>query len=171
MTIPQMAETPGETDWFVRDRFGLFVHWGIYSVAARHEWVKSRERTSDEEYQRYFEHFDPDLYDPATWASAAKGAGMKYAVITSKHHDGFCLWDSELTDYKSPNTPAGRDLLGPWVDAFRAEGFRTGFYHSLIDWHHPEFTIDGLHPQRDDPALARSGKIRDMMKYTQYLHG
>jgi alpha-L-fucosidase len=157
--------------WFIHDRFGLFVHWGIYSVAARHEWVKNRERISDAAYQPYFDYFDPDLYDPKAWAAAAKAAGMKYAVITTKHHDGFCLWDSKLTDYKAPNTPAGRDLILPFVNAFRAEGLKVGFYHSLIDWHHPEFPIDGHHPQRDDLELRERAKGRDIRKYAEYLHG
>ena len=99
--------TVGNTDWFVHDRFGLFIHWGTYALAARHEWVKNRERIPDSVYQKYFDHFDPDLYDPVEWAQAAKHAGMKYFVITTKHHEGFCLWDSKLTDYKAPNTPAG----------------------------------------------------------------
>ena len=159
------------SDWFVHDRFGLFIHWGIYSAAARHEWVKNREMISDEDYQKYFDHFDPDLYDPSTWAQAAKDAGMKYFVVTSKHHDGFCLWDSALTDYKATNTPAGRDLLGPMMQAFRTEGFKVGFYHSLLDWHHPEFPVDGLHPMRENMAFREAAKNRDISKYADYLHG
>ncbi len=167
MWTPENADI----DWFVNGRFGLFIHWGIYSAAARHEWVMNREKIHPDTYRRYFEHFDPDLYDPESWAKAAKEAGMKYFVITTKHHDGFCLWDSKLTEYKAPNTPAGRDLLRPMVDAFRAEGLRVGFYHSLIDWHHPEFPIDGVHPQRDDEAFREAAKHRDMKKYVAYLHG
>ncbi len=163
--------TTDRNAWFIHDRFGLFVHWGIYASAARHEWVKSRERIGDEQYQRYFDHFDPDLYDPRAWARIARQAGMKYAVITSKHHDGFCLWDSKLTDYKAPNTPARRDLLHPFVDAFRAEGLKVGFYHSLIDWHHPEFPVDGFHPQRDDLEFRERAKNRDIRRYVEYLHG
>lgn len=159
------------TDWFIHDRFGLFIHWGIYAAAARHEWVKQRERMTDADYRPYFDHFDPDLYDPATWAREAKAAGMKYAVITTKHHDGFCLWDSALTDYTAPNTPAGRDLLRPFVEAFRTEGFKIGFYHSLIDWHHPAFPVDGLHPQRDDEAFREAAQGRDIADYRAYLHG
>jgi alpha-L-fucosidase len=165
------APTAGDTGWFVHDRFGLFIHWGIYSVAARHEWVKHRERIRDEEYRRYFDAFDPDLYDPAVWAREAVNAGMKYFVVTTKHHDGFCLWDSALTDYKAPNTPAGRDLLRPMVEAFRAQGFKVGFYHSVVDWHHPEFPVDGLHPQRDDVAFREAQTGRDIRKYAEYLHG
>jgi alpha-L-fucosidase len=158
-------------DWFVHNRFGLFIHWGLYALPARHEWVKNREMLTDEHYQRYFKHFDPDLYDPKAWARTAKRAGMRYAVLTTKHHEGFCLWDSQLTDYKAPNTPAGRDLLRPWVEAFRAEGLKIGFYHSLIDWHHPEFPVDGLHPQREDLAFREQAQGRDVSKYAEYLHG
>jgi len=167
----QPEPTPGDTSWFVHDRFGMFIHWGIYASAARHEWVKSREEIDDANYARYFDHFDPDLYNPKEWARIAKEAGMKYAVITTKHHDGFCLWDSRLTDYKAPNTPAGRDLLRPWVEAYREAGLKIGFYHSLIDWHHPEFPIDVYHPLRNRPDAAELNKSRDIRKYAEYLHG
>jgi alpha-L-fucosidase len=169
--IAQPAPTTGDTEWFTHDRFGLFIHWGLYALPARHEWVKQRERIRDEDYQPYFDHFDPDLYDPAQWARDAKAAGMKYVVLTTKHHEGFCLWDSALTDYKAPNTPAGRDLLRPFVDAFRAEGLRIGFYHSLIDWHHLEFPVDGLHSQRDDEEFKAANQGRDIRRYAEYLHG
>jgi alpha-L-fucosidase len=170
--VPPLPEpTAGKTDWFVHDRFGLFIHWGIYALPARHEWVKNREKIPDEVYQRYFNHFDPDLYDPRAWARTAREAGMQYFVVTTKHHDGFCLWDSDLTDYKATNTPYGRDLIRPMVEAFREEGLKVGFYHSLIDWHHPEFPIDGLHPQREDLAIREREKGRDIAKYREYLHG
>jgi alpha-L-fucosidase len=156
--------------WFSESRFGMFVHWGLYSLAARHEWVKNREQMTDEHYQRYFDHFDPDLYDPAEWARLAKNAGMRYVVLTTKHHDGFCLWDSAQTDYKVTRTPWGKDLIAPYVEALRAEGLKVGFYHSLIDWHHPEFPVDSLHPQREDEAFKAAAKDRDISKYADYLH-
>ena len=116
-------KTDGDTSWFVKDRFGLFIHWGLYSMGARHEWLKHSEKIPNETYdERYFKRFDPDLYDPEAWADACAGAGMKYFVITTKHHEGFCLWDSKHTEYKAPNTPAKRDLLRPMVDAFRKRG-------------------------------------------------
>lgn len=170
----QIQPTPGDSSWFTHDRFGLFIHWGLYAMAARHEWIKSRERITDDVYDRYFKHFDPDLYDPAKWADAAADAGMKYFVITTKHHDGFCLWDSALTDYKAPNTPAGRDLIRPMVDAFRGRGMRTGFYHSLIDWHHPQYVVDTAnHPRRGDgpDKIAQLNQGRDQQRYIEYLHG
>lgn len=168
----QQYPVSGDTEWFVHDRFGLFIHWGIYALPARHEWVKSREQISDEAYQKYFDHFDPDLYDPGAWADLAAGAGMKYFVITTKHHDGFCLWDSDLTDWKSTNTPCGKDLIAPMCDAFRARDMKVGFYHSLIDWHHPEYVIDNRnHPQRNHPDRDALNATRDQMKYADYLHG
>jgi alpha-L-fucosidase len=165
-----VLKTPGDTDWFVHDRFGLFIHWGLYALPARHEWVKQAERMTDEQYEKYFKHFDPDLYDPTLWARAASGAGMKYFVVTTKHHEGFCLWDSQQTDYKAPNTPAGRDLLRPMVDAFRGENMRVGFYHSLIDWHHPQFIVDDLHALRDHPDRAKMNVGREQSRYAEYLH-
>jgi alpha-L-fucosidase len=162
--------TQGDTSWFVQDRFGMFIHWGLYALSARHEWVKSIEEITGEDYQKYFDHFNPDLYNPAAWAQAARAAGMKYMVVTSKHHDGFCLWDSAHTDYKVTNTPYGKDLLRPLVDAFKAEGLRVGFYYSLIDWHHPHFPIDIYHPLRNHPDAHAMNRDRDITQYADYLH-
>jgi alpha-L-fucosidase len=156
--------------WFTESRFGMFVHWGLYSLAARHEWVKNRERLTDEDYQPYFDHFDPDLYDPAEWARLARAAGMRYVVLTTKHHDGFCLWDSAQTEYKATRTPYGKDLVAPFVQAVRDQGLRVGFYHSLLDWHHPQFPVDCHHPQRDDEEFKAANAGRDIRKYTDYLH-
>ena len=162
-------KTPGDTAWFTRDRFGMFIHWGLYSMPARHEWIKTREMIPEEKYDKYFKYFDPDLYDAHEWARQAKAAGMKYAVLTTKHHEGFCMFDSKYTDYKCTNTPAGRDLVREYVDAFRAEGLHVGFYYSLIDWHHPDFPIDMLHPRREDPDAYEQSKNRDMHKYAEYM--
>ncbi|MBR2354394.1 MAG: alpha-L-fucosidase [Clostridia bacterium] len=167
-TYPRI-KTIGETDWFVHDRFGMFIHFGLYALPARHEWIKEREKISEEKYQKYFDHFNPDLMDARDWARQAKAAGMKYAVLTAKHHEGFCLFDSQYTDYKSTNTPCGRDLVREFVDAFRAEGLKVGFYYSLIDWHHPDFPIDRKHPRRLDPDAEAQDKGRDMKKYAEYM--
>ncbi|GAA1588648.1 MULTISPECIES: alpha-L-fucosidase [Kribbella] len=165
---PPAASVEKFRDW----RFGLFVHWGLYSLPARHEWVKNYERLTDEDYQPYFDHFEPDLYDPSKWARAAREAGMKYAVLTTKHHEGFCLWDSEVSDYTVAHTAwgAGKDLVKQFVEACRAEGLGVGFYHSLIDWHHPEFPIDLVHPQRDDEEAIAKAAGRDVQVYADYLH-
>ena len=163
-------EPKGDWKWWVEARFGMFIHWGLYALPARHEWVKNRERITDEEYQKYFDHFNPDLYDPRAWARTAKETGMKYVVVTTKHHEGFCLWDSKYTDYKATNTPYGKDLIRPLVEAFREEGLRIGFYYSLIDWHHPEFPVDRLHPMRDNEEFRERARGRDIRKYAEYLH-
>ncbi len=168
LTVPQ--PTPGNSDWFRHDRFGMFIHWGLYSLPARHEWVKSNEQIPTEVYDKYFRHFDPDLYDPRAWAKAAREAGMKYFVITTKHHEGFCLWDTKYTDYKVTNTPYGRDVLRPMVEAFREEGLRVGFYHSLLDWHHPDYTVDACHPMRSNADYIARDSERDMERYVEYLY-
>lgn len=162
-------KTPGDTSWFVQDRFGMFIHFGLYAMPARSEWVKSLEKMEEDKYELYFKHFNPDLFDAKEWAKAAKDAGMKYAVLTTKHHEGFCLFDSKYTDYKITNTAFGRDLVKEYADAFRAEGLKVGFYYSLIDWHHPEFTLDRRHPRRDDPDAFEQNQGRDIKKYAQYM--
>ena len=162
-------KTPGDTSWFVNDRFGMFIHFGLYAMPARHEWIKSRERISEEQYDKYFKYFNPDLFDAKDWARQAREAGMKYVVLTAKHHEGFCLFDSKYTDYKITNTPFGRDLVKEYVEAFRAEGLKVGFYYSLIDWHHPDFTFDFYHPRQDDEDAEKQNEGRDMKKYAQYM--
>ncbi|WP_338788013.1 alpha-L-fucosidase [Metabacillus sp. FJAT-53654] len=161
----------GNPEWFIHDRFGLFIHFGLYSPAARHEWVMTHEKTHPNTYRKYFNHFEPDLLNAKEWAHAAKQAGMKYFVITTKHHEGFALWDTKLSEYKVTNTPIKRDLLREIIDAFSEEGLKVGLYHSLIDWYHPEFTIDGLHPQRDDEDFKKENTDRNMDKYVEFMHG
>ena len=155
--------------WFQEARFGMFLHWGLYSIPGRGEWIRSTEQMPESEYTKYFEEFNPTDYDPKKWARMAKEAGMKYMVMTAKHHDGFCLFDSQYTDYKATNTPAGRDLVREFTDAFRAEGLRVGLYYSLLDWHHPDFTIDVHHPRRDDPDARAQNEGRSMARYCEYV--
>ena len=159
------------TTWFLQDRFGLFIHWGLYAIPARGEWVRSMEKITVEDYQPFFDGFNPKRYDPRAWARMAREAGMRYAVLTTKHHDGFCLFDSQLTDYKATCTPAGRDLVREYVEAFRAEGLKVGFYYSLLDWHHPDYPHYGqsFHPMRENEAFK--GAKHDFNRYVDYLHG
>jgi alpha-L-fucosidase len=167
-----MKESASERmKWFLEARFGMFVHWGLYAIPARGEWVRSHEQISVEDYQPFFNEFNPDDYDPREWARVAKDAGMKYAVLTSKHHDGFCLFDSKLTDYKATNTPARRDLVAEYVEAFRAEGLKVGFYYSLLDWHHPDYPAygDAHHPMRNNEAFK--DRKHNFENYVDYLHG
>ena len=159
--------------WFQEARFGMFIHWGLYAIPARGEWVRSVEQMPEEEYLPFFEEFDPVDYDPRKWARAARKAGMKYAVLTAKHHDGFCLFDSALTDFKATNTKAGRDLVREYLDAFRAEGLKVGLYYSIIDWHHPDYPHygDRNHPMRNSEAEKAVEKERDFDRYLAYMHG
>ena len=115
-----IRKTLGDTEWFMHDRFGMFIHFGLYAMPARHEWVKKTEEITEEHYQKYFGYFNPDMLDAKEWARQAKAAGMKYVVLTTKHHEGFCLFDSKYTDYKITNTKYGKDLVKEYVDAFRA---------------------------------------------------
>ncbi|WP_422657460.1 alpha-L-fucosidase [Paenibacillus sp. EC2-1] len=155
----------------MNNRFGLFIHWGLYAIPARGEWVRSIERISNEQYQPFFDEFNPSRYDPRSWAKAAKAAGQKYAVLTTKHHDGFCLFDSKLTEYKVTNTPAGRDLIREYVDAFREEGISVGFYYSIIDWYHDDYPAynDRIHPMRGVESFK--DKEQDFNRYLDYMHG
>jgi alpha-L-fucosidase len=148
----------------------MFIHWGLYAIPGRGEWVREREAISREDYAPYFSEFNPVRYNPAKWAKTAKSAGIKYAVITAKHHEGFCLFDSKYTDYKATNTPAGRDLLMEFVEAFRNEGIKIGFYYSLFDWNHPDYPHYGdmCHPERK--MEKNKGKVHDFPKYLEYMH-
>lgn len=159
-------------DWYLHDRLGMFIHWGIYSVLGRGEWAMSHEKITAEDYQPNYDNFNPKNFNPKQWAKIAKNAGMKYAVMTSKHHDGFCLFDSEYTDYKSTNTALGRDAIREFVDAFRAEGIKVGIYYSLMDWHHPDFPAYGdlNAPMRDNPAFKEKEKEKDFSRYLKYMH-
>ena len=169
MGLYDIQKTAGDSSWFMHDRFGMFLHFGLYSMPARHEWVRRYEFVPDEKYNLYFKHFNPDLFDAKAWARQAREAGMKYAVLTAKHHEGFCLFDSKYTDFKVTNTAIGRDLVKEFVEAFRAEGLRVGLYYSLLDWNHPDYTIDFKHPHYKDPDAAEQNKSRDFSKYTEYM--
>ena len=130
------------------------------------------EKIPVEDYEKYFDLFEPDLYNPREWARMAKAAGMKYAVITTKHHEGFCLFKTDYTDYQALNPPLCRkDLIREWVETFRAEGLKVGFYYSLLDWHHPDFEIDRIHPQapKDPKDYKKLNKGKDMDRYREYV--
>ena len=166
------ATCPERMQWWTDARFGMFIHFGLYSTVGRKEWVKTLEDMTDADYQKYFDNFDPDKLDAKAWAKAAKSMGMKYAVLTAKHHEGFCLWDTKYTDYKSTKTPFGRDIVREFVDAFRAEGIRVGFYYSLLDWHHPDYTPDRYYPGCFDGKPVDYAKLaegRDMDRYRRYM--
>ena len=126
--------------WFNEARYGLFIHWGPYSVAGRGEWVRNRERIPAEEYKTlYATNFRAEHYDPGAWAQLAKDAGMRYAVLTARHHDGFALWPTRTDDFHAGRLGPQRDLVGPFVEAMRAAGIKVGLYYSPAAWHHPDY--------------------------------
>ena len=144
--------------WWREAKFGMFIHWGLYSVLGRHEWAMEVEGIPISEYQQLAQQFKPKPNAARDWAKLAKQAGMKYMVMTSKHHEGFCNFDTKLTDYCAPKQGPGRDLVREFVEAARAEGLRFGFYYSLMDWHHP----DGARCATDEAARRR---------FVDYIHG
>ena len=150
--------------WWHEAKFGMFIHWGLYSVIGQHEWAKEQEGVPLLQYEILAKHFHPKPNAARDWARLAKRAGQKYMVMTTKHHEGFCNWDTQLTDYNAMDQGPGRDLVREFVDAARAEGLRVGFYYSLMDWHHP----DGAICKTDEAARRRfvdytHGLIRELM--------
>lgn len=144
--------------WWHDARFGMFIHWGLYSVVGRHEWVMEEEAIPVAEYEQLARQFKPKPNAARAWARLARQAGQKYMVMTTKHHEGFCLFDTKLTNYCAPKQACGRDLVREFVDAARGEGMRVGFYYSLMDWHHP----DGARCANDEAARRR---------FVDYIHG
>ncbi len=145
----------------------MFVHWGHYSLLARDAWAMGDEDIPLKEYEQLASRFQPPKDAARNWARLAREAGMKYIVMTAKHHEGFCLFRSQLTDYCAPKQAVGRDLVLEFVEAARAEGLRVGLYYSLMDWHHP----DWRNCKTDEEARKRfvnytHGQVRELL--TQY---
>lgn len=134
-------ESPSYSDrmkWFHQARFGMFIHWGLYSILGRGEWVMFQERIKAREYARLAKRFRPKNFDANTWARTAAEAGMKYMVLTTRHHDGFCLYDSKVSDFTAPRT-GGKDYVAEYVEACRRAGLKVGLYYSLLDWRFPGY--------------------------------
>ena len=160
----QAATRAQRMAWWHAAKFGMFIHWGLYSVLGQHEWAMEAEGIPIPQYELMAKHFHPKPNAARDWARLAKRAGQKYMVMTTKHHEGFCMFDTKLTDYCAPQQGPGRDLVREYVEAARAEGLRVGFYYSLMDWHHP----DGARCKTDEAARKRfvaytHGLIRELM--------
>lgn len=151
------ADRDRRMKWWREARFGMFIHWGLYAQLGRHEWVMNRERIPVEEYEKLADTWKPKERPAREWAKLAKQAGMKYMVMTSKHHEGFCLWDTKQTDYNAAKHGPGRDLVREYVEACREFGLKIGFYYSLMDWHHP----DGALCAKDEAARKRFIEFTD----------
>jgi alpha-L-fucosidase len=152
------ADRARRMKWWHEAKFGMFIHWGLYSVVGHHEWAMEMEGIPVLQYQELAKVFKPQPNAARAWAKLAKQAGQKYMVMTTKHHEGFCNWDTKLTNYCASKQGPGRDLVAEYVEAARAEGLRVGFYYSLMDWHHP----DGARCATDQAARIR---------FVEYTHG
>jgi alpha-L-fucosidase len=157
MTADEKADRARRMQWWHDAKFGMFIHWGLYSVLGRHEWVMENEGIPVAEYEQLAKRFNPKPNAARDWAKLARRAGMKYMVMTTKHHEGFCLFDTKTTNYCATKQAAARDLVKEYVEAARAEGLRVGFYYSLMDWHHP----DGARCMEDEAARKR---------FVEYIH-
>ncbi len=158
-------------EWWSEARFGLFIHWGLYSIPEG-EWggrtdhevfLRNSAQIPVEKYEKLTARFNPVKFNADDWVTMAKNAGMKYIVITSKHHDGFCLFDSKDTDFDVISTPFNRDILKELSDACAKQGMTLCFYHSIMDWHHPDY-LPRRQWEKDRPAEGAN-----MDKYVSYM--
>ena len=152
------ADHERRIQWWRQAKFGMFVHWGLYSILGRDAWAMGDEDIPLLEYEQLASQFQPLPDAPRAWARLAREAGMRYIVLTTKHHEGFCHFDSKLADYCAPKRGPGRDLVREFVAAARAENLRVGFYYSLMDWHHPDWRLAKV-----DPAARK--------RFVDYTHG
>ncbi len=150
--------------WFHEARFGMFIHWGLYSLLGRGEWVMLEERIPAAEYAKLAGEFAPKKFDAFAWADLAVQAGAKYAILTTRHHDGFCLYDSEVSDFTSVRTAAKRDFVAEYVDAFRRAGLKIGFYYSLLDWRFPGYWHPRKYKESADAMVEQyHAQVRELM--------
>ena len=167
------SEQDQRMTWWREARFGMFIHWGLYAIPAGEwgdrkghgEWIRTTARIPKETYAKFQPRWNPTKFDADAWARMAKAAGMKYLVITSKHHDGFCLWDSKETDWDVGNTPHKVDIMAELSAACRRHGVRFCTYHSIMDWHHDDYL-----PRRGWEAGKRSVAGADFDRFERYLH-
>ncbi len=155
-------------DWFFEKRFGLFVHWGLYAIPAWHEQAQWRRRIPRREYEKLAAQFNPVRYDPDAWLDLAEEAGMEYVCFTTKHHDGFCLWDADGTDYNVMNSPYGKDILAMLAEACHRRGVPLCLYYSAADWHHPNYPNQG---RSHELAGPETGDEPDMERYLDFMVG
>jgi len=153
-------------DWFFEKRFGMFVHWGIYSIPAWHEQYQWRARIPRAQYVKYADEFNPKKFNPEQWLDLMQESGQKYITITTKHHDGFCMWDTKQTKYNIMNTPYKKDIIGMLADACHKRKVPLCLYYSIADWHHPNYPNLGRHHELEKPE---PGDQPDWNKYMEFL--
>lgn len=163
---PGLAPRFGDArDWWFEKRFGLFVHWGLYAINGWHEQEQWRARVPRSEYVKLARKWNPVRFNPDQWLDMAEDAGMKYICLTTKHHDGFCLWDTKQTTYNTMNTPYRRDVVKQLADACHRRKFPLCLYYSIADWHQPNYPNQGRHHELPPQA----GDQPDLMKYLEFL--
>jgi alpha-L-fucosidase len=161
------AENLKAREWFQDSKFGMFIHWGVYSVLGDGEWVMNNQRIDKQTYQKLAAFFNPVSFDPKEWVEIAKAAGMKYITITSKHHDGFAMWDSQLTDWDiADRTTYGKDVLKMLAEECKKQGIKLFFYHSQLDWYQ-----DDYFPRGNTGLTAGRPENGNWYKYLDYMDG
>jgi len=153
-------------DWFFQKRYGMFIHWGLYSIPAWHEQYQWRARVPRAEYVKLANKWNPKKFDPEEWLDTMEMAGMKYITITTKHHDGFCLWDTKETKFNTMNTPYKQDIIGKLSDACHRRNVPLCLYYSIADWNHPCYPNQGRHHELAGPE---PGDTPDWDKYMDFL--
>ncbi len=165
-----VAQTKEQTmKWFRDAKFGMFIHWGAYAEIGRNEWARANYNMSIEEYQKYIDRFNPVSFNPDNWFELAKDAGMKYMVVTSKHHDGFCMFDTELTDYSIMNNTYGKDIIGMIKASSDKYEIPLGLYYSIREWHHPDYIQPGTWADRFEGLEKAPSKYADSPNLDRYI--
>ncbi|MGC4021581.1 MAG: alpha-L-fucosidase [Cyclobacteriaceae bacterium] len=160
------AENLKNREWFQEARFGLFIHWGVYSILGDGEWAMNNQQIPISAYEKLPSFFNPTEFNPAEWVQMVKDAGMKYITITSKHHDGFAMFDSKISDYNiAKRTPYGKDVLKMLADECQKQGIKLFFYHSQLDWHNPDYFPRGF----TGGSFTGRKEEGDWNKYLDYM--
>ncbi len=167
VAFPPAPRFGDDRDWWFERRFGLFVHWGLYTINGLHEQEQWRYRVPREQYVKLATRWNPIRFDPNAWLDLAESAGMKYICLTTKHHDGFCLWDTQFTPFNTMNTPYGKDIVKLLADACHRRKFPLCLYYSVVDWHHKNYPNQGRHHE----LPAQSGDAPNLPKYIEFLRG
>jgi alpha-L-fucosidase len=163
---PKLAPRFGDgRDWWFQRRFGMFIHWGLYAIHGFHEQEQWRARVPRAEYVKLQRQWNPVKFDANTWLDLAAEAGMRYLCITTKHHDGFCLWDTKQTTYNTMNTPYGKDVIRMVADACHKRGVPLCLYYSIADWHQPNYPNQGRHHE----LPPQPGDQPDLMRHLEFL--